>query len=89
MRSQGYQVDVVSGLQYDKASATNFYRLPTPYVTYEAYVRFTAWQLADLSLFRHSPHLLKPAIYNGQSWRLQNVVRPRKTPTRRAGAICP
>ena len=64
MRSQGYQVDVVSGLQYDKASATNYYRLPTPYVTYEAYVKFTAWQLADLSLFRHSPHLLKPAIYN-------------------------
>ncbi len=73
MRSQGYQVDVVSGLQYDKASATNYYRLPTPYVTYEAYVRFTAWQLADLSLFRHSPHLLKPAIYNDQSWRLQNT----------------
>lgn len=73
MKSQGYQVDVVSGLQFDKASATNYYRLPTPYVTYDAYVRFTAWQLADLSLFRHSPHLLKPAIYNDQSWRLQNI----------------
>jgi hypothetical protein len=73
MRSQGYQVDVVSGLQYDKAAATNYYRLPTPYVTYDAYVKFTAWQLADLSLFRHSPHLVKPAIYNGQSWRLQNA----------------
>ncbi|RPI56827.1 MAG: hypothetical protein EHM55_03985 [Acidobacteria bacterium] len=73
MRSQGYQVDAISGLQFDKASATNYYRLPTPYVSYDAYVRFTAWQLADLSLFRHSPHLLKPAIYNGQSWRLQNM----------------
>ncbi len=73
MRSQGYQVDAISGLQFDKASATNYYRIPTPYVTYDAYVRFTAWQLADLSLFRHAPHLAKPAIYNDQSWRLQNT----------------
>ena len=48
MRDQGYQVDAISGLTFDKASATNFYRLPTPYVTYEAYTLFAAWQLADL-----------------------------------------
>lgn len=71
MRDQGYQVDAVSGLSYDRASATTYYRLPTPYVTYDAYVRFAGWQLADLSLFRHSPHVLKPWVYNGQSWRLQ------------------
>src|SRR5687767_10100523 len=71
MRDQGYQVDAVSGLVYDKASATNYYRLPMPYVTYSAYVRFAGWQLADLALFRHSPHMLKPWVYNEQSWRLQ------------------
>ena len=76
MRDQGYQVDAVSGLMYDKPSTTNYYRLPTPYVTYDAYVRFAGWQLADLALFRHSPHVLKPWIYNDQSWRLQNSVRP-------------
>src|SRR5688572_4006289 len=71
MRDQGYQVDAVSGLNYDKPSTTNYYRLPTPYVTYDAYVRFAGWQLADLALFRHSPHVLKPWVYNDQSWRLQ------------------
>jgi hypothetical protein len=71
MRDQGYQVDAVSGLVYDRASTTNYYRLPTPYVTYDAYVRFAGWQLADLALFRHSPHILKPWVYNDQSWRLQ------------------
>lgn len=71
MRDQGFQVDAVSGLMYDKPSTTNYYRLPTPYVTYDAYVKFAGWQLADLSLFRHSPHILKPWIYNDQSWRLQ------------------
>ena len=71
MRDQGFQVDAVSGLMYDKPSTTNYYRLPTPYVTYDAYVKFAGWQLADLSLFRHSPHLLKPWVYNDQSWRLQ------------------
>jgi hypothetical protein len=73
MREQGYQVDAISGLQFDKASTSSYYRLPTPYVTYEAYTRFSAWQLADLALFRHAPHPLKPAIYNGQSWRLQTL----------------
>ena len=71
MRDQGYQVDAISGLNYDKASTTNYYRLPTPYVTHDAYVRFAGWQLADLALFRHSPHVLKPWVYNDQSWRLQ------------------
>ena len=71
MRDQGYQVDAVSGLTYDKPSTTNYYRLPTPYVTYDAYVRFAGWQLADLALFRHSPHVLKPWVYNNQGWRLQ------------------
>lgn len=73
MRDQGYQVDAMSGLTYDKPSATNYYRLPTPYVTYGSYVRFAGWQLADLALFRHSPHVLKPWIYNDQSWRLQTT----------------
>ena len=71
MRDQGFQVDAVSGLVYDESSTTNYYRLPTPYVTYDAYVRFAGWQLADLALFRHAPHALKPWVYNSQSWRLQ------------------
>ena len=32
MRDQGFQVDAVSGLMYDRPSATTYYRLPTPYV---------------------------------------------------------
>src|SRR5688572_8388553 len=71
MRDQGYQVDAVSGLMYDKPSTTHYYRLPTPYVTYDAYVKFAGWQLADLALFRHSPHVLKPWVYNDQAWLLQ------------------
>lgn len=70
LREQGYQVDAVSGLIYDRPSATTYYKLPTPYVTHDAYVRFAAWQLADPALFRHSPHVLKPWIYNDQAWRL-------------------
>lgn len=73
LRSQGFQVDAISGLNYDRASTSTFYRLPTPYVTYGAYTKFASWQLADLALFRHSPHLLKPAIYNDQAWRLQQT----------------
>ncbi len=76
LRSHGYQVDVISdlSLEYDPASAN--YRVPRPYVSYPDYKRFSAWQLADLALFRHAPHVLKSAIYNDQRWRLQTLFGP-------------
>jgi hypothetical protein len=73
LRSQGYRVDSVTEMRYDNKSATNFFRLPRPYVSYETYTRFTAWQLADLSVFRHLPHIARPFIYNDQAWRLQKL----------------
>jgi hypothetical protein len=73
LRGQGYRVDSVTEMHFDNQSATNFFRVPRPYVSYEAYTRFAAWQLADLSLFRHAPHILRPRIYNNQAWRLQNA----------------
>lgn len=44
------------------------YTIPTPYGTYEDYVRFTALQLFDLALFRHVPQLLKERVYNEEAW---------------------
>lgn len=88
MRARGYQVDVVSGLSYDRSAATNYFRLPAPYVTYRAYTRFAGWQLADLALFRHAPHVLKPWIYNDQSWRLQTTFGDSEyTAARRYGPV--
>ena len=73
LRDQGYRVDSVTEMHFDNQSATNFFRMSRPYVSYGAYTRFAAWELADLSLFRHAPHILRPQIYNGQAWRLQNT----------------
>ncbi|HKY22626.1 MAG TPA: sulfatase-like hydrolase/transferase [Vicinamibacterales bacterium] len=83
LRAGAYRVDSVTGMHHDKESATNYYRMPRPYVSYEDYTQFTAWQLADLSLFRHAPHILRPSIYNEQSWRLQTRFGPGDTRTRR------
>ena len=47
--------------------------MPRPYVSREAYTSFAAWQLADLSLFRHVPHILRSWVHNNQAWRLQNT----------------
>jgi hypothetical protein len=71
LRSQGYRVDSVTEMRYDNKSATNFFRVSRPYVGRDAYTRFAAWQLADLSLFRHVPHFARPYVYNDQAWRLQ------------------
>lgn len=73
LRARGYRVDAASGLTYDRSAASHYYKVPTPYVTYDAYTQFAGWQLADLALFRHSPHVLKPWIYNEQRWRLQTM----------------
>lgn len=79
----GYRVDNITGWQYDNSSETHLYTIPRPYVSYREYTRFTTWELADLSLFRHAPHLLRRTIYNEQKWRLQQVFGPRDTSTRR------
>ena len=52
-------------------------------MSYAEYVRFAGWQLADLSLFRHAPHILRPTIYNDQAWRLQTMLGPGDTRGRR------
>jgi hypothetical protein len=74
LRDQHYRVDSITEMTYDIESATNFFRMPRPYVPFDEYTRFAAWQLADLSLFRHVPHILRPRIYNGQKWRLQSLM---------------
>jgi hypothetical protein len=83
LRAGGYRVDSITEMQHDGESATNYYRLPRPYVSYEDYTQFTSWQLADLSLFRYAPHALRPAIYNEQAWRLQTLFGPGDTSARR------
>lgn len=83
LRAAKYRVDSVTEMSFDKESTTNYYRLPRPYVSYDDYIQFTTWQLADLSLFRHAPHVLRPSIYNNQSWRLQTMLGPGNTSARR------
>ena len=87
LRSSGYRVDAVTGMHHGRESATNYFRIRRPYVRYEDYIRFTAWQLADLSLFRHAPHILRPVIFNDESWRLQAVFGPRDTSSRSHHAV--
>lgn len=83
LRAAGYRVDSITEMQYDNRSATTFYKMPRPYVAYSEYKQFAAWQLADLSLFRHAPHRFRPAIFNNDEWRLQTRFGPGDTKSRR------
>ena len=83
LRAHGYRVDSVSEIPFDGKSVSNGYRLRRPHVSYAEYTRFAAWQLGDLSLFRHAPHIVRPRIYNDHSWRLQNLLGPGDTSGRR------
>ena len=83
LRAEGYRVDNITGWQYDNTSETHAYPIRRPYLSYQEYTRFAALELADLSLFRHAPHLLRERIFNDQKWRLQQAFGPRDTGTRR------
>jgi hypothetical protein len=87
LRAGGYRADAASGMYHGSESATNYFRLRRPYVSYDEYIEFTAWQLADLSLFRHAPHIMRPAIHNDESWRLQAVFGPGDTSTRQHHSV--
>jgi hypothetical protein len=87
LRAGGFRVDGIAGMQYDHNSATNFYRMPRPYVSYPEYVQFAGWQLADLTLFRYAPHVLRPWIYNNDDWRLQSRFGPGDTTSRRFHSV--
>ena len=83
LRGRGWRVDSISEIPYDGKSVSNGYRIRRPHVSYAEYTRFAAWQLADLSLFRHAPHILRQHIYNDQRWRLQMLFGPGDTSGRR------
>ena len=83
LRAAGYRVDNITTWQYDNSSETNVYPIQRPYMGYREYTWFAAWELADLSLFRHAPHALREGIFNDQKWRLQQVFGRRDTGTRR------
>jgi hypothetical protein len=83
LRAVGYRVDNITSWQYDNSSETHAYPIQRPYASYQEHTRFASWELADLSLFRHAPHVLRESIYNDQKWRLQQVFGPRDTGTRR------
>jgi hypothetical protein len=83
LRTAGYRVDNITEWPYENSAETHFYSIRRPYVSYREYTRFAAWELADLSLFRHAPHLLRSRIYNDQKWRLQQVFGPSDTSIRR------
>ena len=87
LRASGYRVDAATGMHHGSESATNYFRLQRPYVSYDEYMQFTAWQLADLSLFRHAPHILRPAIHNDESWRLQAMFGRGDTSTRQHHSV--
>ena len=83
LRSAGYRVDNITGWPYEGSSESYLYPIRRSYMSYGEYIQFAAWELADLSLFRHAPHILRERIYNDQKWRLQQLFGPRDTSTRR------
>jgi len=82
LASQGFEVRSISFQPGEHPSAMSAarpvvrYTIPTPYGTYDDYVRFSAMQLFDLAAFRHAPQVLKPIVYNDDQWLWQRVLPP-------------
>jgi hypothetical protein len=82
LASQGFEVRSITFQPSEHPSAISAarpvvrYTIPTPYGTYDDYVRFSAMQLFDLAAFRHAPQLLKPMVYNEDQWLWQRLLLP-------------
>ena len=84
---QGYHLRSMASRRYNylnpsssAADAAIRYDIPTPYGSYRDYVDVAAAQLLDLSLFRHTPHAVKPHIYHDGRWFLQQRIASRRGP---------
>jgi hypothetical protein len=72
----GYRVDWASAwpLFCSQGRYSSCFSIPRPYEAPERQRLQMAAQLLDLSLFRHAPHALKPAVYRDGRWLAQAAV---------------
>ncbi len=75
LHQSGYLVDMLTLRRYRYGdSYSNWYTVPRPFTDEKERRRFAAAEVLDLSLFRHLPHLVKPWVYQNQSWLIQSWV---------------
>jgi hypothetical protein len=82
LAAQGFEVHSITFQRGEHPSAVSArrpvvrYTIPTPYGTYDDYVRFSALQLFDLAALRHAPQVLKAFVYNDDEWLWQRFLPP-------------
>ena len=82
-RDAGYEVDIVTPggslrTMYQLSAHNNFYVIPPMlHLAQDEMPTYEAALLLDLSLFRLSPHFLKPLVYNDQRWFVQSLLAGR------------
>jgi hypothetical protein len=90
LAAHGFEVRSITFQAFEHPTAGSFrrpvtrYRIPTPYGTYQDYVRFTALQLFDLATFRHAPQVLKASVYHNDQWLWQRILASDSLETRRS-----
>ena len=76
LRASGYRVDAATGMHHGKESATNYFRLQRPYVSYDDYIQFTRVAACRPVAVQARAAHTAPVIYNDESWRLQALFGP-------------
>lgn len=68
----GYSLDVATPAWWNKSNDlfASYYRIPEPYADEHGTLLSTALLLADISLYRQTPHFLKSTIYRSGAWLL-------------------
>ena len=95
LAEHGYEVRSVTFHQGEHPSTASGpaprvrYTIPTPYGTYEDYVRFTALQLFDFAAFRHVPQAMKSSVYNDDAWLWQRGLSANTLGSQRSRMVRP
>lgn len=78
LANQGFDIDVATPLWWNKARPffSSYFRIPAPYSNEQDTLLSTALLVADVSLYRASPHFFKHVIYRSGSWLLSSKFVP-------------
>jgi len=80
LADNGYSLDVATPSWWNEPNElfASYYRIPGPYTDAHGALLSTALLLADISLYRQTPHFLKSMIYRSGAWLLSGwlVVKP-------------
>ncbi len=76
LAEKGYSIDIATPVWWNppRSFYSSYFRVPAPYSFGSEATRTSVAKLLDVSLFRQTPHFLKPLVYRSGNWWLSSLL---------------